>query len=118
MPVVYRLGDLFVLPSAFGETWGLGVNEALACGRPVLVSTQVGCAADVVNRAIGRIFTADNWGEFGRALDDLVSDPARLHAMRAAAQARAWDFDIPVTEASTMHCLIQTLGLANPVPAP
>ena len=52
MPVVYRLGHLFILPSAFGETWGLAVNEALACGRPVLVSDRVGCAADVGRRVL------------------------------------------------------------------
>ncbi|MEY5012281.1 MAG: hypothetical protein RLZZ253_3420 [Verrucomicrobiota bacterium] len=40
MPVVYRLGDVMVLPSAHGETWGLAVNEAQACGRPVLVSEK------------------------------------------------------------------------------
>lgn len=49
MPVVYRLGDVFILPSAGpGETWGLGVNEAMACNRPVLLSDKVGCAADLV----------------------------------------------------------------------
>lgn len=32
MPVVYRLSDVFVLPSKSGETWGLAVNKALACG--------------------------------------------------------------------------------------
>jgi len=45
MPVVYRLGDVFVLPSSHGETWGLAVNEALACSRPIVVSDRVGCAA-------------------------------------------------------------------------
>lgn len=49
MPVVYRLGDVFCLPSQGpGETWGLAVNEALACGLPVLVSDKVGCAPDLV----------------------------------------------------------------------
>ena len=65
MPVVYRLGNLFVLPSAFGETWGLAVNEALACGRPVLVSDRVGCAADVVDASCGRVYsepTPLRWG--------------------------------------------------------
>lgn len=49
MPVLYRVGDLFVLPSKGpGETWGLAVNEAMACRRPVMVSIQCGCAADLV----------------------------------------------------------------------
>ncbi len=49
MPVVYRLGDIFVLPSKGpGETWGLAVNEAMACGRGVIVSDNCGCAPDLV----------------------------------------------------------------------
>lgn len=49
MPMVYRLGDVFCLPSQGpGETWGLAVNEALACGRPVICSDKVGCAIDLV----------------------------------------------------------------------
>jgi glycosyltransferase involved in cell wall biosynthesis len=49
MPIVYRLADIFVLPSKGpGETWGLAVNEAMACGKSVLVSDKVGCAVDLV----------------------------------------------------------------------
>jgi len=60
MPLVYRLGDIFCLPSK-SETWGLGVNEAMACSRPVLVSTKVGCAPDLVNnRSVGEIFQSGN----------------------------------------------------------
>ena len=47
MPVVYRLGDVVCLPSE-SETWGLVVNEAMASGRPVIVSDKVGCARDLV----------------------------------------------------------------------
>ena len=47
MPVVYRLGDLFVLPSQ-GETWGLGINEAMACGRAVVGSSLTGCSIDLI----------------------------------------------------------------------
>lgn len=49
MPVVYRLADVFVLPSEGpGETWGLAVNEAMTCGRAVIVSDKCGCAQDLV----------------------------------------------------------------------
>jgi glycosyltransferase involved in cell wall biosynthesis len=50
MPIVYRLGNVFVLPSKGpGETWGLAVNEALACGVPAIVSDKVGCGIDLIN---------------------------------------------------------------------
>jgi glycosyltransferase involved in cell wall biosynthesis len=43
----YAKADLLVLPS-YEEVWGLVVNEALACGTPVLVSRNCGCACDLV----------------------------------------------------------------------
>ena len=51
MPIVYRIGDVFVLPSK-SETWSLGVNEAMASSRPVLVSDKVGCAVDLVDEGM------------------------------------------------------------------
>lgn len=49
MPAAYALCDVFCLPSKGpGETWGLAVNEAMACGKAVLVSDRVGCSADLV----------------------------------------------------------------------
>jgi glycosyltransferase involved in cell wall biosynthesis len=105
MPVVYRLGDLFVLPSAYGETWGLAVNEALACGRPVLVSDHVGCAEDVVDDRCGRIFQSRDPGSLGRAISAMTEDAAALRAMRPACAARADLFDVPVTEMSLLEAL-------------
>lgn len=49
MPVVYRLADIFVLPSVGpGETWGLAINEAMACGRAVITTHKTGCAPDMI----------------------------------------------------------------------
>jgi glycosyltransferase involved in cell wall biosynthesis len=46
MPAVYAAADALVLPSD-SETWGLVANEALACGRAVIVSDACGCAPDL-----------------------------------------------------------------------
>ena len=104
MPIVYRLGDIFVLPSA-GESWGLAVNEALACGRPVLVSDRVGCAADVVDPTCGRIFRSEDWSEFERIVQTLATDAAKLAEMGRFAAKRAWSFDVAVAEAALIKAL-------------
>src|SRR4029077_16141557 len=48
----YVAADCLVLPSGYGETWGLVVNEALASSLPSLVSHACGCAEDLVGRAL------------------------------------------------------------------
>jgi len=97
MPVAYRLGDVFVLPSACRETWGLAVNEALACGRPVIVSDRVGCAADLVDARCGRVFPWHDWSAFVRAAEDMI-DGGNLADMRRCAAGRASAFDVEATE--------------------
>jgi glycosyltransferase involved in cell wall biosynthesis len=56
MPAAYAAADCLVLSSE-SETWGLVVNEALACGRPVIVSDACGCAPDLAaDGLVGRVF--------------------------------------------------------------
>jgi glycosyltransferase involved in cell wall biosynthesis len=105
MPVVYRLGDLLVLPSACGETWGLVVNESLASGRPVLVSDRVGCAADLVDRNCGDIFCARGLTRLPDIVAELGRNPRRVAAMRHAAKARAALFDTAMTERAIVDAI-------------
>lgn len=74
MPAVYRLGDVFCLPSQGpGETWGLAVNEAMACGKAVLVSNKCGGAVDLVeNGQNGYIFTSNHIGELKTTLKSIL----------------------------------------------
>lgn len=52
----YAFAGCFVLPSS-REPWGLVVNEALAAGLPVIVSSRCGCAEDLIeNGRNGYVF--------------------------------------------------------------
>ena len=53
----YALAAAFIHP-ALQEQWGLVVNEAMACGLPVLVSRTVGAACDLVKDGVNG-FTFD-----------------------------------------------------------
>ncbi len=56
---VLALGDVLVLPST-SEPWGLVVNEAMACGLPVIVSDRCGCAVDLVRNGENGFVVAPN----------------------------------------------------------
>jgi glycosyltransferase involved in cell wall biosynthesis len=90
MPAVYRLGDVFVLPSKGpGETWGLALNEAMASGRAAIASTKVGGARDLIHSGEnGWVFESGD----RKALEDVLRTATsggreRLHAMGRAGQA-------------------------------
>jgi 1,2-diacylglycerol 3-alpha-glucosyltransferase len=45
----YALADALILPT-YTDPWGLVVNEAMACGLPIILSRVAGCAADLVKQ--------------------------------------------------------------------
>ncbi len=83
MPVLYRMADVYVLPS-ISETWGLAVNEAMACKRAVVVSSTCGCAADLVQANVnGYVFKKDNVHDLADKIL-LLLDKQKLKAMGEA----------------------------------
>lgn len=68
MPLAYVLGEILCLVSDATETWGLVVNEALACGRPVIVSDTLGCAPDLVDEENGWVVPLDDREKLTRTL--------------------------------------------------
>lgn len=101
MPAVYRLGDIFCLPSAGpGETWGLAVNEAMACGRAVLVSDKVGCVVDLVQDGVnGYCFVSNDMNDLQKKINTMVSNRDRLAAMGKISSTliNDWNFDAIAT---------------------
>ena len=82
MPRTYAAGDLFVLASQGpGESWGLAVNEAMCLARPIIVSTHVGCAEDLVHQGQnGLVFPTGDVSALTRCLEQALADRERLRA--------------------------------------
>jgi len=100
MPTVYRLADVIVLPSSRGETWGLAINEGMACGRPAIVSDRVGCGKDLINAGhTGFVFEHGDTGGLKQSMTHFVEDRGRAAAMgdQARKLIEAWTVDAYTT---------------------
>ncbi|HXK21903.1 MAG TPA: glycosyltransferase family 4 protein [Myxococcota bacterium] len=73
MPAIHAAADLHVFAS-LGDTWGLVVNEALACGVPVLCSRLAGCADDLIESGRnGWLFDPTDAQDFVKTLHEALS---------------------------------------------
>jgi glycosyltransferase involved in cell wall biosynthesis len=92
LPSLYAAADLFLHPVQ-EERWGVSVAEALACGLPVITSSRVGAARDLL--VIGRNgFTypaGDDAALAQRIGEALRLDPAAVQEENRAVLAR-WDY--------------------------
>jgi glycosyltransferase involved in cell wall biosynthesis len=91
LPDLYASADVYLQPS-LSEPWGLAVNEAMASGLPVVVSTRCGCSEDLVRdgengyvfdpadrESLHRVLdlmlaSRHRWPEMGLASRDIISD--------------------------------------------
>jgi glycosyltransferase involved in cell wall biosynthesis len=86
MPSVYRLGDVMVLPSLGpGETWGLAMNEAMACEIPVFGSMKCGGSIDLIDDSCGLIFDPSDLNTVVSELNILLDNPDALSNLKAGA---------------------------------
>ena len=96
MPVIYQASDIFCLPSKGpGETWGLAVNEAMACGKPVLLSDKVGCAPDLVKDGVnGYVFRSEDGVDLINKLKLLTASKRELRTLgtHSANMIKDWNF--------------------------
>ncbi|HUM04671.1 MAG TPA: glycosyltransferase [Terriglobales bacterium] len=91
LPALYALADVLVLPT-YSDTWGLVVNEAMACGLPVIVTRAAGCVADMVKHGENGFLTdVGDVPAMSQAMKQIVNDPGlreRLGRCSMATSAR------------------------------
>lgn len=77
MKLLYRVANVFVLPSK-SETWGLSVNEALACGTPVIISDKCGSSKDLVrHEENGLVFQSGNRQDLIQKMEMMCNEKLR-----------------------------------------
>ncbi len=69
---IYNQSDCIVLPSGYGETWGLVLNEALEHSLPIIVSDMVGGSIDLCQNN-GYIFEYSNVQDLANKIKDLYN---------------------------------------------
>lgn len=100
LPKYYAIADVFVHP-AIGESWGVSVNESMACGVPVILSDRVGSHVDLVQEGeTGFVFQATNTISLARCLAKMADDPARRRAMGENARKLISSWGYEATERS------------------
>lgn len=96
----YVAADCLVLPSDYGETWGLVVNEAMASGLACIVSDRCGCAEDLGAIAPNRVF------RFGdkAALADAMTEAWEGHTLVEADSGALLNYSFERTVATVVEC--------------
>lgn len=92
-PDYYRAADLLILPSV-GEGFPLVVQEAMACGTPVLISSDTASGASDL---AGVAYVSDiEFSALEALVKSLVANPDELHSRRSQVAQFArerWDWD-------------------------
>ena len=97
--------DLFVLP-AYYEPFGLVCMEALASGTPVL-ATKTGGIIDYLENGVNGLFIEPDPGDIAAKITLLLTDPARMHSMGAAARKTAEQFSWDTVAAHYLELIHQ-----------
>jgi glycosyltransferase involved in cell wall biosynthesis len=89
----YAASDALVLPSEGTETWGLVVNEAMACGMTTIVSDLVGCGPDLVTTGkTGLVYRCADVKGLARCMRAIVDDQRLLAKLKMGASQRIKGF--------------------------
>ncbi len=102
----YVAADALILPSNGGETWGLVVNEAMACGLPCFVSDKVGCGPDmVITGETGAVFSMGDTKTLGALLSEFAANKNQMGLMGERAREQAQKYTVSVAVERTVQAV-------------
>jgi len=105
LPRYYASADVLVLPSA-SETWGLVVNEAMACGLPAIVSDAVGCGPDLIDEGkTGFTFRLGNYAELADRLAKVAQLKRNGHDFTPALASKINAYGVQAAVTQTVEAL-------------
>ncbi|MBZ5663367.1 MAG: glycosyltransferase family 4 protein [Acidobacteriia bacterium] len=88
LAALYALAETLVLPT-HSDAWGLVVNEAMACGLPIIVSSVAGCASDLIEDGWnGYVVPPRDSEKLSTAINSLVRQPDLRQKMSARSLER------------------------------
>ena len=108
MAAVYSLSSVFAHLSLY-EGFGLSLLEAMACGRPSLIS-DVSSLPEIGGEACLKVKDPKNAEECAAALKRLVLDRALADQLGALGRARAGLFSWEATARKTLECYRRTMA--------
>lgn len=88
LPDYYRLGDFLVLPSTHSESFGLVVLEAMASGKPAIVSSLPGPSQLIDNNIDGLICNKGDVTDLRNKIESLINQPEKTQEMGLIARKK------------------------------
>ncbi len=109
MAAAYLAADALVVPSA-AETWGVTVSEAMACGRPCIVSDRVGSGPDLVEPGkTGASYPVGDIDTLSSLLAAFAQEPLKLRQMGESARLKIDGYSVPAAVDGVMEALKNVL---------
>lgn len=87
LPSIYRNSDFFVFPST-NDGFGLVVMEAMACGLPVICSSNAGASDLIENGVNGFVYTASDEKMLEKLIKRMQDDPEEAAQMGKCASKK------------------------------